>query len=113
MSSPNNRWPRVVGFDVPKLVAKVDYEANEPVIAMLDVEPSIAWMEEFRRQVACSSGAFGTSSVIIETSMIRFFGSIGDARSMADSIRFLMESVSARLQKMALQALTTVDQAAF
>jgi hypothetical protein len=105
LSIVNNRWPRVVGIDVPKLLENVDNATSEAVTILLDIEPSQAWVDEFRVQVTALVDALGASAVVIDASTIRFFGSIRDARTLAASVRLLMDSVSTKLQNTAPQAL--------
>ena len=88
----------MIGIDVPKLLENVDNATSEAVTILLDIEPSQAWVDEFRTHVTGLADALGASAVVVDGSTILFFGSIRDARSLAASVRLLMDAVSTKLQ---------------
>ena len=96
-SSVDANAPRLLGFDVPGLHARVDPAQDEAIIAMLDGEPSAQWLQIFDRHVGALKGELGLAGVEIEGRTIRFFGSITDSRRLANEITGLIKDVAQKL----------------
>lgn len=86
--------PRITGFLVPQLVKSVDVRSDGAIVAMLDRVPTDAWIDIFRREVAELQGAMGIAEIRIEGAEILFFGSISDARGLANSVRALVDTIT-------------------
>lgn len=93
--------PRLLGFDVPDLHAQVDHDEDEAITAMLDVEPSKAWLQVFHLHVDALKGELGLAGVEIDGRTIRFFGSIADSRRLANEITGLIKDVAQKLSSQA------------
>jgi hypothetical protein len=89
--------PRLLGFDVPDLHSRVDHAEDEAIVAMLDVEPSIAWLQLFHAHVDALKGELGLAGVAMDGRSIRFFGSIADSRRLANEITGLIKDVAQAL----------------
>lgn len=89
--------PRLLGFDVPGLHARVDHAEDEAIVAMLDVAPSAEWLQVFDRHVDALKGELGLAGVEIDGRTIRFFGSIADSRRLANEITGLIKDVAQKL----------------
>lgn len=86
--------PRITGFLVPQLVKSVDVRSDGAIVAMLDRAPSDLWVSIFRREVAELQGAMGIAEIRIEGAEILFFGSIADARALANGVRTLVDTIT-------------------
>jgi len=86
--------PRITGFLVPRLVKSVDVRSDGAIVAMLDRPPSELWVSIFRREVAELVGAMNIAEIRIEGAEILFFGSIADARGLANDIRELVDRIT-------------------
>ncbi|URX62079.1 hypothetical protein KR767_18845 [Luteibacter anthropi] len=102
---PDSRFPRVVGFEVPPLSDEVDVGNDAPIVALLDIEPTTNWLTVFDREVASLKGELGIADVTIEGDRVLFYGSVTDARRLADAVRALVERISrVRLDERLLHA---------
>jgi hypothetical protein len=88
------RNPHITGFLVPPLVTSVDVRSDGAIVAMLDRPPSELWVSIFRREVAGLQGAMGIADIRIEGAEILFFGSLADARGLANKVRELVDRIT-------------------
>lgn len=93
----NASAPRLLGFDVPGLQARVDHAEDEAIVALLDVEPSARWLQVFHRRVDALKGELGLAGVQMDGRSIRFFGSVADSRRLANEIAGLIKDIAQEL----------------
>lgn len=105
------RFPRIVGFEVPPLKARVDVIRDAPIVALLDIEPSDDWVRTFNLEVSDTKGELGLAEVSIEGRRIFFFGSTANGRRLAESVRTLVAQVSQLILDSRLDSRTPVPRA--
>jgi len=91
--------PRIVGFVVPPLRENVDSFADEAITALLDIEPSARWTELFLIQCGALASQLSLAEVRIEGSEILFYGSVCNARELADAVAAMVATLNERLMQ--------------
>lgn len=91
--------PRLMGFDVPPLEKRVSHQRHEAIVATLDVIPSVEWVALFQEKIERLKGDLDLAGVTIKGAEISFFGSVGDARRLADKVTALMHEVTICLMR--------------
>lgn len=91
---PDSSVPRLLGFDVPTLQARVDHGVDEAIAAMLDVIPDARWLKLFGERVAALKGELGLAAVELDGTSILFFGSIADSRRLASAVSALINAIN-------------------
>lgn len=97
--APASSSPRVKDFDVPPLQEVVNPDTDEAIVATLDIAPSTEWLAIFAERVGALQGDLGLAAVEIVGADIRFFGSVHDARRLADRVRALVDDVTSELKR--------------
>ncbi|WP_429621198.1 hypothetical protein [Stenotrophomonas sp. AN71] len=91
--------PRIIGFDVPPLHEHVDSSADEAITVLLDSEPGAHWAELFVIKCEALASQLSLAEVRIEGSKIYFFGSISDARELADAVISIVNVLNDQLMR--------------
>ena len=92
--APDQRLPRLLGFDVPALHTLVDHGVDEAIAAILDVVPDAHWLRLFHQRVAVLTGELGLAGVASEGASILFFGSVADSRRLATEVSALINAIN-------------------
>ncbi|WP_238379902.1 MULTISPECIES: hypothetical protein [Stenotrophomonas] len=91
--------PKIVGFDVPPLRERVDASADEAITALLDLAPGPRWAELFVMKCESLASQPSLAEVRVEGSRIFFYGSINDARALADAVISLVNVLNDQLMR--------------
>ena len=91
--------PKIIGFDVPPLYEQVDASLDEAIIALLDLAPGPRWSELFTMKCGMLASQLSLAEIRVEGSRIYFYGSISDARALADAVTSVVNALNDQLMR--------------
>lgn len=91
---PLRRFPRIIGFEVPPLKAAVDVVRDAPIVGLLNLPPTRAWLDAFVLEAAITRATLGEALVSIDGTRVLFYASKSNAQARCKAVRAMVEGVS-------------------